>query len=317
MNIIIENRKNRIGFKSLTILLTLAFSLLFISACSDAATERVEEVGGVTARQIIENPNDYLGKTITVSGNVEDIYDPRAFDMDSTTSVGNLLVLGAKPFPKVPNDTGRIATKGDIATVTGVVRMMTTKEEVEKELGWDLTPQIVTTYNMKPVLIATTSSFRAGTIPADKPEAKDMAENETTGKKDVTDSEPSGEIVNFADFETAVDRKSFVGKRVNLKAINVESVVGDRAFYVGNSRDKRILIIFQEEEPGPKPQKFDGKIDVDKGQKISLEGIVRTMPSVEEAKRQFGNLMSAETLNGLKDEETYIYTDDPRIVQVK
>ncbi len=306
-------------FKLVCGVFALLISSVVLHACSDAATERAEEVGGVTARQIIENPKDYIGKTVTVSGNVEDIYDPRAFDMDSTTSIGNLLVIGAEPFPKVPDNDGRVATKGDIATVTGVVKMMTTVDEIEREIGWDLSTQIETTYKTKPVLIAKNSSFRAGTIsPANTPDVNEIEDaNKKLDQEAVKEQKPTGEIVDFSDFERAVDRKSFVGKRVNLKAINVESVAGDRAFFVGTSPDKRVLVVFTEEEPGPKPQKFDGKIDVDKGQKISLEGVVRAMPPTAEAKSQFGHLMTAETLNSLRNEQTYIYTDDPRIVQGK
>lgn len=293
-------------------------SLSLFSACAETATERVEEVGGVTAQKIIENPSAYVGKTVTVSGDVEEIYEPRAFNMDSGVSAGELLVIGRTPFDKVPDATGRAVLAGDIATVTGVVKMLTSVEETEREIGWDLTPQIETTYKTKPVLIAQSATFRAGTGVKEKPVADDINNaniNDPNMKTDTTTVKPlvnDSEIVNFSDFERAVDRKSFIGRRVRLEAINVESVAGDIAFFVGTSPSKRVLVVFEQEATPNTP--IEGKVDIDKGQRVTIDGVVREMPPLDVAKRQFGHLMTAETLNSLKNEETYIYTDDPKIV---
>ena len=142
--------------------LALAFAcFLFLTACGQSASERADETGGVTARQIIENPSAYVGKTVTVSGNVEEIYGPRAFEMDSGVSIGELLVVGREPFPQIPEAGNRAYVINDVATVTGVVRMFVTAD-VEREIGWDLTPQIEAEFNAKPVLIVQKAQFRAG-----------------------------------------------------------------------------------------------------------------------------------------------------------
>lgn len=314
-----RKRKKYGNFKFYFTMAAIFISLSLFSACAETATERVEEVGGVTAQKIIENPEAYVGKTVTVSGDIEEIYDPRAFNMDSGVSVGELLVIGRTPFDKVPDATGRAMLAGDIATVTGVVKMLTSVEDVEREIGWDLTPQIEMTYKTKPVLIAQSATFRAGTGVKEKPVADDMnstnINNDPNAKADTTTVKPpvnDSEIVNFSDFERAVDRKSFIGRRVRLEAVNVESVAGDIAFFVGTSPSKRILVVFEQEATPNTP--IEGKVDIDKGQRVTIDGVVREMPPLDVAKRQFGHLMTAETLNSLKNEETYIYTDDPKIV---
>lgn len=318
-----NKERNRMykNVKSFFGVIALFASIFLISSCSNAVEERVETVGGVTAQQIIDNPEAYVGRTVTVSGDVEEIFEPRAFNIDSGSTIGELLVIGREPFPQVTATPNRAILKGDIATVTGVVKMLTSVEDVEREIGWDLTPQIVTTYQTKPVLIAQTSSFRAGVAVNNTKTINDINANvdidentNTTVDKTLVDPPVSdADIVSFSDYEKAVDRKSYVGKRVRLQGINVESVVGDRAFFVGTSPTKRILIVFEEEATPNTP--IEGKVDIDKGQKVTIDGIVRAMPSVEEAKRRFGHLMTAETLNNLKNETTYIYTDDPKIVQ--
>lgn len=51
-------------------------------------------IGGVNVAPVINNPNAYVSKTVIVSGNVEEIHSPRAFNMGSGISAGELLVLG-------------------------------------------------------------------------------------------------------------------------------------------------------------------------------------------------------------------------------
>ena len=317
-------KNNYKDIKTLGAAFVLLLSVILINACSDAASERTEEVGGVTAQQVIDNPETYDGKTVKVSGDVEEVFEPRAFNIDSGTSVGELLVIGRTPFPKVSD---RAIASGDIATITGTVRILKSVADIEKEIGWDLNPNIEKTYNMKPVLIANDSSFRAGTVDtktddvdtaktvdSDNDAADDTADT-TRDRPTVRQPAKESEVVKFSDYERAVDRKTYVGKRVRLEAVPVESVAGDRTFFVGTSPTKRILVVFEEEPPENVTRKgFDGNIDVDKGQKVTIDGIVMEMPPVEEAKVRFGKLMTAETLASLRNETTYIYTDDPKIV---
>ena len=133
---------------------------MFLSACRQSASERAEETGGVTARQIVENPNAYAGKNVTVSGGIEETYGSRAFKMDSGGIVGDLLVGGREPFPQVSETGSRDYVVNDAATVTGIVRIFVAAE-IEREIGWDLTPQIKAEFNAKPVLIVQKAQFRA------------------------------------------------------------------------------------------------------------------------------------------------------------
>jgi hypothetical protein len=76
-----------------------------------------------------------VGKTVTVTGNVEELHGPRALEMDSGVNLGKLLVLGKNPFPLVPDAAwNRPYFVDDTATVTGTVRMMMAAE-IEREFG--------------------------------------------------------------------------------------------------------------------------------------------------------------------------------------
>ena len=68
--------------------------------------------------------------------------------------------MGKDPFPQVPDAGGnRAYLVNDTVTVTGIVRMMVAAE-IERELGWNLDPQIEAELERKPVLVAQSLSFK-------------------------------------------------------------------------------------------------------------------------------------------------------------
>lgn len=117
------------------------------TALPEGATHRVADITG--------DPNAVIGKTVTVVADVDEVYGPRAFKLDDDAipaggSDNDLLVL----IPKA----GDLAEINDQwmdnkVRVTGVVQRMNVSN-VERELGWDLQPNLETEFRGKPVLIA-------------------------------------------------------------------------------------------------------------------------------------------------------------------
>lgn len=276
-------------------MLAVLLSMLLVTSCGESASERTETVGGVTARQIIENPAAYVGKTVTVSGDVEEIWTPRAFNMDSGLSVGELLVVGREPFPQVAEAGNRAYLVSDVATVTGVVRMFVTAD-IEREIGWDLDPRIEAEYNAKPVLIAQSASFRQGVNRA-----------ATTPNSNANQSVGGDEITDYLIIVTAPDPPSLIGRRVHLTDVKVQSVIGDRTFYVGPSESQKVLVVLEEEKTPNTP--LEGKVDVNPGQTVSFNGVIERMPSIEEARQRFGKLMNEAEFNKLPDQQIFIRVD--------
>lgn len=112
------------------------------------ATNRVAEITG--------DPNAFIGKTVTVIGEVDDVYGPRAFTMDGEDpppakgARKDLLTLVPKvgDFPNVDDQ-----WKDDKARVTGVVQRLVVKD-VEREIGWELPANLKSRFMGRPVLIA-------------------------------------------------------------------------------------------------------------------------------------------------------------------
>jgi hypothetical protein len=112
------------------------------------ATNRVAEITAA--------PNAFIGKTVTVVADVDDVYGPRAFAVDGE---GPPLENGARHglltlVPKVggfPNVDAQ--WKDGKARVTGVVQRMVV-EDVEREVGWELPASLKSRFAGRPVLIA-------------------------------------------------------------------------------------------------------------------------------------------------------------------
>lgn len=101
--------------------------------------------------QITENPQQYYGQTLAVTGEVEQIQGANSFTLDEDQLFGtdDLLVLNRTPNSVVQED--------EEVAVTGVLRPFVVAE-LEREYGitWDLDVQqrLETEYSNKPVLIA-------------------------------------------------------------------------------------------------------------------------------------------------------------------
>lgn len=101
--------------------------------------------------EITEDPNQYYGKSLAVTGEVENIVGPNAFTLDEDELLGasDLLVLVATPKGTI-ND-------GEKVAVSGVLRQFVVADiERDYDLTWDLKLQrkLEAEYSNKPVLIA-------------------------------------------------------------------------------------------------------------------------------------------------------------------
>lgn len=109
---------------------------------------------------IVTNPDNYIGKTVTVTGEVEKVFSKRAFLLDEEAVTGDKDLLVLSPDKTELNlEAIDDSWLNDGVKVTGkVVRMVTA--DVEKELGWDLDNELEVEYKDRPVIIAQTIAKR-------------------------------------------------------------------------------------------------------------------------------------------------------------
>ncbi len=126
-------------------MLLLSFGLLF-AACEPAhetdleANEESERQGEMGARgmpdaeidEIEGDPAEYIGRTVTVEGEIEDVYGKNAFTLEGDLFSGDLLVI-------VPPDVGAGMMFEDDAEVRITGRVAEYVEaEIEADYGFDL-----------------------------------------------------------------------------------------------------------------------------------------------------------------------------------
>ncbi|MEW6493024.1 MAG: hypothetical protein AB1589_11030 [Cyanobacteriota bacterium] len=101
--------------------------------------------------EITKNPAQYYGKTLAVTGEIEDIVGPNSFTLDEDKLLGtqDLLVLSAIPAAAIKD--------GETVAVTGELRPFVVADiERDYDLTWDLDLQrkLEVEYKDKPVFIA-------------------------------------------------------------------------------------------------------------------------------------------------------------------
>jgi hypothetical protein len=112
--------------------------------------------GEVTVGTITGDLNNYLGKTVTVVADVQEVLSPRAFTLDEDDVLAggidnDMLVLSPQSgnLTSVENNW----TKNKVR-VTGTVRELSVVA-IERELGWKLNPKIKAEFkDVKAVLVA-------------------------------------------------------------------------------------------------------------------------------------------------------------------
>lgn len=122
---------------------------------------------------------------------------------------------------------------------------------------------------------------------------------------------PGGAVVSdVAELVNASDAQSVAGSRVALTGVTVQSVVGDKTFWVGPSADEQVFVVIEEDETGGS---VEGGVDVQQGQTISLAGVVRQTPSKDDAMRRW-NLSEADA-TALADTKLFIRAQQVQVSQ--
>jgi len=254
-------------FRVFGVMAIMVSSILFLTSCADSASDIADKKGGVTANQIIENPSAYVGKTVTVSGDVEEIHGPRAFNMDSGASVGELLVVGREPFPNLADTNNRAYVINDVATITGVLRMLD-GNKIKDEIGWDLDPNLLSEFNGKPVLVVSKAEFRAGKGSVATTPNNDQTKMNTNVNPMNDGKMMSGDKITDAGiWGSTADKSTLVGKNAEFSNLKVVRIVGPRTFTVDSGKGEIYVML---DDNAARAVGTQGKIDV--GDTLNLTG---------------------------------------------
>ena len=111
--------------------------------------------------QVVKDPDNYLGSSVTVRAEIENMIPGRSFTLDGPGVVNDkILVISKQPLEAVggAGDTP-LYKENDGVQVSGTVRKLNI-QEVERELGIDLNENELRAWEGKPVIVANTVSPR-------------------------------------------------------------------------------------------------------------------------------------------------------------
>lgn len=224
--------------------LTAAVALLTPAACLDpnpSATERVAE--GVK-----ESPLRWAGESVVLQGEVGDVHGDRAFELESD---GGLLGLGDPSILVVTKSPvqlmGRDLEDEDVL-VRGTIRYLVVAE-LERELGWDLEPELEAELKDRPAVVA---------------DRIERYEPQAVWQEGV---EPR--ITSFTVVTVTNPLEALAGQRVDFEYVPVREV-DEVGTWIGYQDSRRLLVV-------PTPGKSLPAVGPD--DIVEVEGILRELPS--------------------------------------
>jgi hypothetical protein len=247
--------------------------LAFTSACaSRTSTETdlgevvAEPITTTTVTEIARNPQQFVGKLVTVSGEVNRVFGTRWFSIGGDDFGGEeVLVLGPATVPGILNnlaDSGKVMN--DIVLVSGVVRVFE-EDALEREVGGglDLDGDVFDPYDANPVIV--------------------MSDLDITPRVDVVPAVAVPvpvPVIPLADERAILDapnKLSLVDRNVVFFDVTVQDVVGPRAFWVGPSSTQRVLVVL--DSAAIDRRDATQRANMRTGKKVSLTGVVKRVPN--------------------------------------
>jgi hypothetical protein len=231
--------------------------------------------------QIKESPAGFYGKSVQVSGTVDQLYDRRAFELEGTGWAfdDNITVLTQSP---VELTSGPLVDDDEVI-VTGTVRPFVTAE-VERDLGWDLDRDLEIKLERRPVIVAQT--------------IRTIGEQGrwTAGSAGGSDRQPVATVVTVF---TAVDPAALAGQPVDMGRERVQAVMG-KGLWVGPNHLAQVFV-----QPGQMPK------DIQAGDMIRVRGTLQKVP--ENAAKQWGMPASMRVVVGQEG----LFVDDATVEEVQ
>jgi hypothetical protein len=226
------------------------------SGCEEEGAP-LEEGSNTSLEEIAEAPARFYGKTVSVFGEVDEVYSDNAFLLEGRD------ILWDEEVPVLTRSPVRLEGKplreDDRLVVTGTV-YPSMSADVERDLGWDLTSEIEVHLQKTPIVLAT----------------------DVTRVEDLTswsEEAPEGVVVSLTAVITSTKPEDLVGERVELDHALVQGQQG-KGLWLGNSQRSQVFVV---PEAGSDLDLSSYK----PGARVDLTGMVMEMPQPTDALKQW------------------------------
>lgn len=206
--------------------------------------------------EITAGADSLEGRVVIVSGEVNRIFGPRWFSIGGGDFANGeeLLVVGQADMPALLNsmaDSG--ALMNDLVQVRGVLQTYE-EDQLERQINVDLDGDVLDGWDGKPVVI--------------------MTHLDITPRVDVAPAVvvpvpvPVVPITDETIIVDAPSKDALVGKAAALLGVRVQTVLSQRAFLVGPTPNRHLLVVTESAMPTIEP-----------GQTIAVAGAIEAIPS--------------------------------------
>lgn len=162
---------------------------LILPLALGACAGNQEETGRATVDEVTDQPDNYIGRTVTVSGEIEDVQqDRRVFTVEDHDWIfpENLLVVTQRPIADLmPGTTADALSEDKKVRVTGTIQRLVTAE-MEREFDLDLERDFEVEFQEQPILVANSIELTSNQADAAQRKADTANAGMNTGQTGMT-----------------------------------------------------------------------------------------------------------------------------------
>lgn len=126
----------------------------------------------------------------------------------------------------------------------------------------------------------------------------------TTGNAGQGTTDNAGQAAGLTDMLVVVNdqnQQQYAGQTASFSNVTVQSVVGDRGFWVGPSAEQQLFVVIDEANVG----QAEGQIQVQPGQNLTLSGVIEQLPPLDQAPAEWG--LDASNSAALANQQVYLH----------
>lgn len=251
-----------------------------LTGCQDQAETEIR----TRPQDLLDAPDEHIGETVSISGEVNQVFTPRSFTVGGSDFGENLLIVSSDTLAPVEGRTEEIPTaERDIVQVTGVVQRFDSTE-FNEEYEVSLPGTVASEFQGEPAVVAVQGSAAMhGIIVSPRLSVED----------------PS--TVNDLAMATDLSQQSTLHRRTaTFPSAPIQGVVQERIFWIGQGENQRLLVVMN---PESLPD-VRGENTPQPGEEWALHGIFRELPPPGILQTDWA--LNEEQISALEDHEVYL-----------
>lgn len=271
---------NRWTERTLQRVVLLLLGAVLLAGCQGQSDSQIQ----TRLQDLLDSPSDHIGETVSVSGEVNEVFTPRSFTIGGSGFGRQLLIVSTEPITPVEGRTEEIpAVEDDIVQVIGVVQRFDSTKFAQ-EYNLNLQQDVASEYQGEPVVVALQGSSAMHNILV-SPRLSTGTPGAVTSLSVATDTSQQAELQR---------------RIAALPNARIQEVVQEGIFWIGSGKNQRLLAALNPEStPG-----LQGQNAPSSGEEWRLYGVFRSLPPAGILRTDWG--LSDKQISALEDQDVYL-----------